>query len=347
MFRLMIALVNYRFYGILLGFMFLFVQACVSPKSALQVISGETMGTTYSVKYLADHQITQSEIDDLLVQINQSLSTYIPESTISKINQASSENCSEISLDDFFIDNFKLSKTIYEATEGYFNPALMPLVNYWGFGYGEKTSTAIDTNEVYRLLSLCNFGDVKFLQTHLTKKNNAQQLDFSAIAKGYGVDQIAALLNYKNINNYLIEIGGELRASGKNAKHEHWRIGIDKPQKDLSKRTLKAILPLKNQSVATSGNYRNYRKLGAQEYGHIINPKTGFPEEKEIISATIIAQSCALADAYATACMVMGFKKAKQLVEQNPDLTGYFIYKNKLGEIKTYQSNNLEILEMK
>jgi len=154
-------------------------------------------------------------------------------------------------------------------------------------------------------------------------------------------------LNAKNINNYLIEIGGELRAKGQNAQKEYWRVGIDKPQKDLNQRTLKAILPLKNQSVATSGNYRNYRKLGDKEYGHIINPKTGFPEQKEIISATIIAETCALADAYATACMVMGFEKAKKLVEQNADLTAYFIYKNKEGNIETYQSKGLKIIEMK
>lgn len=344
----MLSFVRCWLYVVFLGLMLLLICACVLTQPQVHLISGETMGTTYSVKYVADNQIDQTAIDDLLVDINQSLSTYIPESTISKINQATFEQCSKISLNEFFIDNFEMSQTIYETTEGYFNPALMPLVNYWGFGYGKKNKgMMVDTNEVHRLLSLGNFNDFQFHQTHLTKKNTAQQLDFSAIAKGYGVDQIALLLNARNINNYLIEIGGELRAKGKNTQKEYWRVGVDKPQKGINQRTLKAILPLKNQSIATSGNYRNYRKLGDLEYGHIINPKTGFPEQKQIISATIIAETCALADAYATACMVMGFEKAKQMVEQNADLNAYFIYKNKEGKIETYQSNGLEIIEMK
>jgi len=128
----MIPSIYYRFNGVLFGFMFLLIFACISPKPQVEVISGETMGTTYSVKYLANNQIAKKEVDDLLVNINQSLSTYIPESTISKINQATNEHCSKMPLDEFFIDNFGLSKTIHQATDGYFNPALMPLVNYWG-----------------------------------------------------------------------------------------------------------------------------------------------------------------------------------------------------------------------
>ncbi len=304
------------------------------------------MGTTYTIKYVSENTISKTAIDELLVQINQSVSTYMPESIISKINQAAPEHCKEIDIDIFFTENFELSKAIFEETDGYFNPALMPLVNYWGFGYGDKNRHTIDSNEVNRLLLLTNFYDFEYHQTHLTKKYKAQQVDFSAIAKGYGVDQIAAWLNAHHIDHYLIEIGGELRAKGKNAANEYWRIGIDQPQKNLSQRTLKAIVPIKNQSVATSGNYRNYRKLGTKEYGHIINPKTGFPEEKEIISATILAASCAVADAYATACMVMGFDKAKRLIENNTDLMAYFIYKNKQGLIATYQSDDLELIEI-
>jgi len=222
----------------------------------------------------------------------------------------------------------------------------MPLINYWGFGYGEKKRNSVDTNEVKRILSLTNFTSFKYQQKHLKKNKQAQQLDFSAVAKGYGVDQIAELLNRKNIHHYLIEIGGELRAKGKNAKNAWWRIAIDQPEKGLEQRNFKAILPLKNQSVATSGNYRNYRTFGDKEYGHIINPKTGFPEQKEIISATIIAETCATADAYATACMVMGFENAKQLVESNLAFSAYFIYKNEIGDIETYQSEAFEISEM-
>jgi len=330
---------------LLLIYIFL-LNACISPSIQTQVITGETMGTTYSVKYVSDVQISKNNIDDLLVKINQSVSTYIPESTISLINQATPENSNTITLDSFFIDNFLLSQQIYEDTEGFFNTALMPLVNYWGFGYGEKNRNSVDTNEVNRLLALTKFTDFKYGQKQLTKSKKAQQLDFSAVAKGYGVDQIAELMNKQNIQHYLIEIGGELRAKGRNAENNWWRIAIDQPKKGLSRRSFQAILPLKNQAVATSGNYRNYRVVGDQEYGHIINPKTGFPEQKEIISATIIAETCAIADAYATACMVMGFEKAKQLVERNTALTSYFIYKNESGEIATYQSEAFEIMEM-
>lgn len=322
--------------------------SCISNIPKTQVVKGETMGTTYVIKYIppSSEKISKAQVDDLLKSINQSVSTYISNSVISLINKAQADSCKFINLDKTFLENFNSSKIIYEKTGGTFNPALMPLVNYWGFGYQNKNRNNVDSNEVKHLLNLTDFDGFQLVNNQLNKKNKSQQLDFSAIAKGFGVDQLALLLETKNIENFLVEIGGELRAKGRNEKNEYWSIAIDKPEKGLGNRQFTAILKLKNQSVATSGNYRNYRKIGDKEYGHIINPETGYPEQTDVISATIISKNCADADAYATACMVMGFKKAKKLIESSNELQAYLIYKSEGGEIAYYQSSNLNVLEI-
>lgn len=311
-------------------------------------IAGKTMGTTYSIKCQSSlqTQILKFKVDSLLAEINQSVSTYIPTSTISKVNTATVNDVSKIQLDDTFVDNFNLSKALYKKSKGAFNPALAPLISYWGFGYENLTKKNVDTNLVNQLKALCNFDDFEMQNNHILKKQDTQQVDFNAVAKGYGVDKVAELLLSKSINNFMVEIGGEIRASGKNSQQNLWSIGIDKPEKNINNRSIKAILQLDNQSVATSGNYRNYRKIGEQEYGHIINPFTGFPQQTDIISATILAKTCAEADAYATACMVLGVEKAKDLIEDNMKLSAYFIYKKQSDEVSTFKTTNLTIQEL-
>jgi len=304
-------------------------------------LSGKTMGTTYTIKCQTSVKplVLQFKVDSLLKEINQSVSTYIPESIISKVNKSTVAEISEIELDQTFIDNFKLSKKLYGKSGGAFNPALAPLINYWGFGYENLTKENVDTNLVKQLKALCNFDDFQLQNNRLSKKNDQQQLNFSAVAKGYGVDKISELLLIQGINNFMVEIGGEVRAIGVNDKNQLWSIAIDKPERNINNRSFNAILKLDSQSVATSGNYRNYRKIGEVEYGHIINPFTGFPQQTDIISATVITKTCAKADAYATACMVLGFDNAKVLLGENEDLKAYIIYKdqshNKIGAFKT------------
>ena len=311
-------------------------------------ITGKTMGTTYSIKCqsIINPQILKFKVDSLLAEINQSVSAYIPSSTISQVNKATTNEISNIILEDVFIDNFNLSKQLYTKTAGAFNPALAPLISYWGFGYKNLTQKNVDTNLVQQLITRCNFDDFELHNKRIIKKQNEQHLDFNAVAKGYGVDKVAELLHIEGITNFMVEIGGEIRASGKNAAQQPWTIAIDKPEKNLNNRSFNAILKLDNQSVATSGNYRNYRKIGDKQYGHIINPFTGFPQQTNIISASIIAKNCAEADAYATACMVLGFQKAKALVAQNNNLKAYFIYKDENGAVLTFSSKGLLIHEL-
>jgi len=311
-------------------------------------LSGKTMGTNYNIKCqtFIKPLVLQFKVDSLLDDINQSVSTYIPESIISQINKAKAKEVGEVKLDQTFIENFNLSKEIYQKTDGVFNPALAPLISYWGFGYENLTKQNVDTNLVKQLKTLCNFDDFELQNNRISKKNDQQQLDFSAVAKGYGVDKVAELLLSNGINNLMVEIGGEVRAIGKNDKQQLWSIAIDRPEKNINNRSFNAILKLDGESVATSGNYRNYRKIGGEEYGHIINPFTGFPQQTDIISSTIIAKTCAEADAYATAYMVLGFDKAKALLQENEDLKAYFIYKNENGELKTFSSEDLKIQEL-
>jgi len=334
---------------VLTGFFFivLFWVGCDAPTPYV-IISGKTMGTTYSIKCQSStkKKILKFKVDSLLFEINQSVSTYIPESTISKVNKAKAVEVNEIELDEIFIDNFKLSKKLYEKSNGAYNPALAPLISYWGFGYQNLTKKNVDTSLVVQLKALCSFEDFEFQNNRILKKQNEQLLDFNAIAKGYGVDKVSELLLSNNINTFMVEIGGEVRANGLNDKNQLWSIAIDKPEKNLNNRSFNAILRLDNQSVATSGNYRNYRRIGGIEYGHIINPFTGFPGQTDIISASIVAKTCAEADAYATACMVLGFDKAKVLLENNKELEGYFIYKNYSGTLATFKTPNLIIQEL-
>jgi len=333
------------------GFLFvilLIFSACITePKQEVKLV-GETMGTTYVVKYITDEEppINNVAIKQLLNQINESVSTYIKRSTISRINVNNVTLAYAAELDTIFIENFNLSKKIYKQTKGAFNPSLMPLVNYWGFGYKEKSRTEVDSALVDKMIKKCNLDYFKIEDNRLRKGYNEGELDFSAIAKGYAVDEIGALLESRKINNYMIEIGGEILAKGKNAADVYWAIAVDQPKIEGKRKNFKAIINLNNKAIATSGNYRNYREIGKEKYGHIIDPATGYPKQTDILSVSIIADNCASADAFATACMVMGAQKAKDYIELNLEIEGYLIYLDENGKEKSWKSDGIEIREL-
>ncbi len=328
--------------SLILPFIFLIIcllSACrFEQKIGYQQIKGQTMGTYYLLTYLDSKQINhQTAVDSLLKTLNQSLSTYIPTSTISKINQSQK---GKFATDSHFINVFKRAKKIQQSTKGAFEPTIMPLVNAWNFGY--KKTEQIDSTQIDSLLQLIDFNSLTLTNTNeLHKKKAGVQLDFSAIAKGYGVDEIARFFHQKGIHNYLIDIGGELRAKGVNNQQMPWQIGIDRPVDSLKTRVPQAIVALHNQAVATSGNYRNYRIENGQKYAHIINPKTGYSELSNLLSASIFAPDCITADAYATASMVMGFEHAKQLIEQHKNLDALFIYSTQNGQLAVYATNGV------
>lgn len=299
-------------------------------------ITGQTMGTIeYNVKYLGDGvENYKSEIDSILVAFNQSLSTYIPDSEISALNNGDTlSNPSKM-----FIDVLVSSREVFETTDGAFDPTVGPLVNAWGFGPDKKINIP-DSNEVSQLLRQTGFNRISFSEDRVVM-DPSMYLDFSAIAKGYAVDLVADFLEQKGFKHYLVEIGGEVSARGQNEHNETWTIGIEDPLVTQDERKLLAIVQLKNRSMATSGNYRNYYTIEDRTIAHTIDPRTGYNTTHNLLSASVFTDNCMVADAYATAFMVLGLEASKELLE-NSDLEGFLIYQGESGELKSYVTGGL------
>lgn len=316
-----------------------------AKKIVVNKLHGKTMGTTYSVSYQDSlEQDFKGAIDSLLQAINQEVSTYIKDSKISVFNTST-----ELVLEkntEHFVRNFQQAKQIYQQSKGWFNPTVMPLVNYWGFGYTEKRAVeSIDSSVVDSLLQLVVFDSVLLVEQEenwiVKKSNPAIQLDFSAIAKGDAVDAVGLFLEKKGIKSYVVEIGGEVRARGKSLKGYPWRAGINVPSEDAAVNSLQTALELDNKSLATSGNYRNFHEVNGQKYAHTINPQTGYPEKNRLLSASVVASNCGVADAFATAFMAMGLDRAWELVNQLPDIEAYFIYSDEQGAFQTKHTEGL------
>ena len=321
--------------------MSIFLLTCqndVSEKAHLFKIQGKTMGTYYIISYFAPKEmINKAQIDQLLLDFNQELSTYIPSSTISRFNKSNKQLENSTVANELqyplFDKVYTTAEDIYWQTDGYFDPSVMPLVNYWGFGYTPKIKKKqIDSNYVKQLKSLVGFDRFQRIKANhaitYTKTDSLSQIDFSAIAKGYGVDVVADMLEQNNISQYLIDIGGEMKAKGKKPDGKPWTIGITQPKEHAAIDDIVITVPLIDCAIASSGNYRNFYESNGHKYSHTINPKTGFMERNTLLSTSIIAKDCMTADGYATACMVMGLKKAHALIDSLPELTACFIYNN-------------------
>ncbi len=336
-------MVRGTFYSITLCFFLL--ASCVenlpNKETTLkkEQITGETMGTTFSVSYWDSTGIDLLlDLQNLLLEINNSVSTYIEDSEISRFNYGDSLF---VKKDGHFARNFLLAKEIHKKTGGWFNPAVMPLVNYWGFGYNKKEIvTDVDSAFVKTLLKLVVFDSITIGEKEdhclFLKHKAGVELDFSAIAKGDAVDEVGRLLEQLGIHNYFVEIGGEVRARGKTATGFYWRTGIRVPKENANARDLQTAVELSNLSLATSGNYENYYedKTTKVKYAHTINPHTGYPEKNTLLSASVFARDCATADAFATAFMAMGLKKAYSLASQLPEIDAYFVFSDINGDLK-------------
>ncbi len=293
------------------------------------------MGTIiYNVKF-SDADIEKSEVDSILVAFNQSLSTYIPDSEISLLNT----NRSIKFRAPYFYPVLTRSQGVYLATDGAFDPTVGSLVKAWGFGSEKKTSD-LDSAYVDSLRNFCGFDKIRFSQdsAHLPP---GHQLDFSAIAKGYAVDIIGEFLEKRGAINYLVEIGGEVRCRGVNDQGMFWSLGIEDPLVEQNEQKLLAIVRLKDRALATSGNYRNYYRKNGRLYAHIIDPRTGYTANHNLLSASVFANDCMTADAYATAFMVLGLERSIELLENIPGLDGVLIYLDEQGELKSYISENM------
>ncbi|EAZ82183.1 FAD:protein FMN transferase [Algoriphagus machipongonensis] len=308
------------------------------PQSSGKItLSGKTMGTTYNITYLDEEgRDFQPSIDSVLVVFNQSLSTYIEDSELSRFNNS---DTLDFEL-PYFPEVLNASKDIFTKTSGAFDPTVGPLVNIWGFGpTGPELKDSVD---IQNLLKLVGFEKIDFDANQVRKKVQGIYLDFSSIAKGYGVDVVSDLLKQKGIDNYLIEIGGELVARGLNESGELWKVGVNRPEESANSADLYSIIALQDQGMATSGNYRNFYVRDSVKISHTINPKTGYPVAQNLLSATVVANDCMTADAYATALMVMGTDKAIALDSALDEIKVFLIYSDEKGDYKTYASEELK-----
>lgn len=292
-------------------------------------------GTTYHVTYQCDFDLTQS-IKAELLKVDASLSPFNKESVITAVN----ENM-DVQLDDMFKEVFNLAMDISKDTDGAFDITVAPLVNAWGFGF--KNGFQPSSHQVDSLLQLIGYEKVSMVDGKVTKQDPRIMLDCSAIAKGYGTDRVARLLRSRGIQNYMVEIGGEVVTSGVNPERVPWKIGVTKPVDDSLNvgHELQTVLNVTNKAMATSGNYRNFYFKGGKKFAHTVDPKTGYPVQHSLLSATVLAKSCAVADAYATSFMVMGFDKARQVLDRHPELMAYFIYSNQKGDMDVWYSPSL------
>jgi len=299
-------------------------------------ITGTVFGTAYSVQYTSydDNLDLESQFDKLFYEINASMSTYQANSVISKIN-----NNEPTAIDAHFETVFNASKIIYKNTEGAFDPTIGVLVNAWDFGPEGKIAD-LDSLKIDSLMHSVGFDRVNLLENGITKQDKETRLDFNAIAKGYGVDVIAEFLDRENIKNYLVEIGGEIRVRGINpTSGMAWRIGVENPNFDGSQSILKAI-SLSNEAMATSGTYRKFKiDEDGNRYAHIIDTNTGYPSKTSLLSISVIAENCMIADAYATAFKAMGIEKVKIFLEQHPELKVFLIFENENKELESLSLN--------
>jgi len=325
---------------ILISFVFLF-SACSSEVTNILVRNtGETQGTFYHIQYISEGgKDYKQQMDSLLLEIDSSLSTYKEYSLISRLNKGE-----KLKVDNFFEEVFNAAEKVYTESDGDFDCSIAPLSNYWGFGF-EDNLFAIDSSEVKRRLNLVDFSKINIINDSLLLPKG-MQLDFNAIAQGYSVDVVALFLERQGIKNYLVEIGGELKANGVNSENKIWLIGIDKPTENTEiDKGYQIILTLKNSSLATSGNYRKFKEINGVKYSHTISTKTGYFAKNRMLSVTVIHPSCMLSDAYATAFMAMGIKKSKEFLNSHPELKVYIVYSDKKGGWKTFSTENLEIRE--
>ncbi|MFO7371263.1 MAG: FAD:protein FMN transferase [Bacteroidales bacterium] len=302
-------------------------------------ITGFAQGTTYHIIYESAHgEKLQSSIDSFLTGFDCSLSIYNPNSIISRFNR----NDPAVVADDAFIEVFNKSKEVFAATKGAFDITVGPVVN--ALGFGSSDTLRVDSLVIDSLLQYVGMNKVNLAEGKLVKQHPNMQLDVNAIAQGYSVDLVARFLEEWGIRNYMVEIGGEVRAKGKNSKRSVWKIGIDKPQEGnmLPGANLQAIVGLDDKSLATSGNYRKFYEKNGIKYVHTINPKTGYPVVSNLLSATVVAEDCITADAYATAFMVMGLDKSIEFLQAHRFLDAFLIYADAQGRFQVYFTPGLE-----
>ena len=297
---------------------------------------GFIFGTVYNITYQSNEDL-QPQIEAELKKVNQTFSTFEANSLISQINQNK-----PVKVNEMFREVFTLAESISKETDGAFDITVAPMVNMWGFGF--KTGQHPSKQAIDSLHHVVGYNKVKLVGNTIQKTDKRVMLDCSAIAKGYGSDIVARFLRRNGIKNFMVEIGGEIVTMGNSEQRLPWKIGVTKPTDDSVKvnQEIQTVLNVTDKAMATSGNYRNFYYKGGKKYAHTIDPKTGYPVQHSLLSATVLAKNCATADAYATSFMVMGIEKARKLLERHPELMAYFIYSDAKGNLQVWYSPSMK-----
>lgn len=320
-----------------LALLALIVVSC-TPQKNYTKIEGFTQGTTYSITYYDSlNRDFSLQIDSILSRIDHSMSIYNDSSIISMINSNQSD-----SIDDLLKDVIMASFDIYRQTDGAFDITVGPVVR--AIGFGRDKTQGIDSAKIRTLLPLIGMSKIRIEGNTLKKDDSKIQIDVNAIAQGYTVDVIGKYFENKGIKNYLIEVGGEITARGKNSKGTDWVVGIDKPvESALPGENIQAKISISNgYGLATSGNYRKFIEVNGQKYAHTINPKTGFPELNNLLSATVVAPNATKADALATAFMVKGVDWSKYFVVNTNDIDAYLVFSDSLGNYRVWMNEGMK-----
>lgn len=310
------------------------VYILMRREATLRTVTGPIYGTSYTISY--EHS---EPLDSLILfelkRVDASLSMFNPQSLVSRINKNQINTA-----DSLFIEVFRLSQSVSQATNGAYDVTVAPLVNLWGFGF--KNEESVTQKSIDSLRQVVGYNKVHLTGNVLVKADSRMMLDFSSVAKGYGVDRVAHLLDCLGVKNYMIEVGGEVRVAGCHPEGRPWRIAISKPEENAEKgeKSIQGTLELHAGAMATSGNYRRFYYKDGRRYAHTINPATGLPVRHSLLSATVIAPTCAMADAYATAFMVMGEEGARKVLSEHPELAAYFILADSVHHYRVWQTEN-------
>lgn len=327
----------------LLGATFLLVlSVACGPKAnqaseEVQVQTGYAQGTTYVIKYRS-HPIPADSFQAIFDGIDASLSLWDSTSIISKLNRGDSS----VKADAHFQAVFNAAKEVFEQTQGSFDPTVLPLVQFWGFG-GDKYAfpDSISPVSIDSLRRFQGFDQVRLVGEKVRRSKSGIQLDFNGIAQGYTVDVLGAFLERQQVKDFMIEVGGEILARGDGTTGDGWNIAIDKPVDPDAPREIQAILKLR-EAMATSGSYRKFYEKDGTKYSHTIDPKTGYPVTHSLLSVSVVAPSAMMADAYATAFMVMGVQQTMAFLQEHPELMVYMIFSDPLGQLDTWMSDGLK-----
>ena len=312
----------------------------VFSQKKLIKLEGPAQGSTYHISYYDSlSRDFQPDIEKILYDFDLSLSTYIPNSIISKINS----NQKNVKVDKYFIACFNKAKEIWKNTNGAFDPTVYPLVNAWGFGPGKKQK--IEQHRIDSILKFVGFDLIELKGNKVIKKDPRVCLDFNAFAQGYSVDVVSDFLKSKGITSFIVEIGGELFAYGKKPNGDSWTVGIEKPiDNSESANPIKVYAKLNNLAIATSGNYRKFIIVDGVKYAHHIDPKTGYPTKNNLLSVSVFSKECISSDANATGILVMGLEKAKEFLKAHPELNAYLIYSDEKGDYRVFQTPGVDNL---